>query len=422
MKVGEYIFRKPIIIDENEPVSTAVKIIFNIGISIVPVVKDKYKNRKIKGLITQYDILDKLLPPLKEYIKRLESTDGAFAAIEKTMPEFLTQPVKNIMQTTPITVSRDTPLLKAQSIMLRKKFNRLPVVNSKGHVVGIISQSDVFHALGGSEIPYDTNEEFHQWAAYYYDQIMGLEEKIKIDIPELHKIFERNDVFRVVDVFGADGNRDIALAKHGYHLTGLNRFGYFHRKAQENNLNLPKQIRNKPEFKKIQQVDFFKDKHEDFDAALLMENELAHHPFEYKPLLKSISQSLVKKKAVMILQLANFEKIFKTNNLFQNFNISQSKVSDNVRYGFLEYYDAPVRKGAPVTLNISMYKFGQGRWQHAGMNSTPIAYIQEKDIIRMLKANGFTKIKTYGSNFLEPLFKSPFYPLEHDWLNIVAMR
>ena len=422
MVVRDYIFRKPITIDQEEPVSTAIKIIFNVGVSIVPIVKHKHRNKKIVGILTQYDVLEKLLPSVKEYIKELETSHESYEAIERRLPAFLTQPVKNVMQSPPITVSLDTPLLRAQSIMLRHKFNRLPVVDAQGHVVGIVSQSDVFHALAGHEIPYDTHEDFHQWTSYYYDQIISMVEKVRMDIPGLENIFEKRNVFRVLDIFSADGSRAVALARKGYNVTGLNRYEYFHRKALEEKANFPKHSHNKPEFILTQYNEFLKDKKEDFDAALLMDNELAHHPTTYKRLLANTSKSLARKNAVIMLQLANFEKIFTVDKQFQNFTVSSSKLSDNVRYGFLEFYDPPVHKGAHVTLNVSIYKYGQNRWHNVGMNSTPIAHITEKSIIKLLKTNGFRDIKTYGSRFLEPIFKQKFIPLKHDWLNVVATR
>ncbi len=51
--------------------------------------------------------------------------------------------VKDIMTKTVISVSPETDIVNAARIMLEKRINGLPVVNSKGSVVGIICQSDL---------------------------------------------------------------------------------------------------------------------------------------------------------------------------------------------------------------------------------------------------------------------------------------
>lgn len=51
--------------------------------------------------------------------------------------------VKDIMTITVISVTPETEIVHAARIMLEKRINGLPVVNSKGSVVGIICQSDL---------------------------------------------------------------------------------------------------------------------------------------------------------------------------------------------------------------------------------------------------------------------------------------
>jgi CBS-domain-containing membrane protein len=51
--------------------------------------------------------------------------------------------VKDIMTTDVISVKLDTEILEAARILLKKRFNGLPVVDDIGKVVGIICQSDL---------------------------------------------------------------------------------------------------------------------------------------------------------------------------------------------------------------------------------------------------------------------------------------
>ncbi len=54
--------------------------------------------------------------------------------------------VKNRMTPNPKTVTRDTPFLEAMRIMREQGFRHLPVVDSKGKLVGIVTQTDLLHA------------------------------------------------------------------------------------------------------------------------------------------------------------------------------------------------------------------------------------------------------------------------------------
>lgn len=54
--------------------------------------------------------------------------------------------VDSIMTKDPVTVTPDTPIKDAARIMLEKKISGLPVVED-GHIVGIITESDIFEGL-----------------------------------------------------------------------------------------------------------------------------------------------------------------------------------------------------------------------------------------------------------------------------------
>ena len=65
--------------------------------------------------------------------------------------------IKEVMTKNPWTVSPDMPVEEAAALMLEKKVEGLPVVDSKGALVGILTEGDIFKALvaltGGSKKP-----------------------------------------------------------------------------------------------------------------------------------------------------------------------------------------------------------------------------------------------------------------------------
>ena len=66
--------------------------------------------------------------------------------------------INGIMQTNVITVERKTPILDAINTLLKHNFTGLPVVDKKGHVVGIITEKDVLAlAMSIHDKTYESN-------------------------------------------------------------------------------------------------------------------------------------------------------------------------------------------------------------------------------------------------------------------------
>jgi acetoin utilization protein AcuB len=55
--------------------------------------------------------------------------------------------VESVMTYNPYTVAPETPIQKAAEIMLCRRVSGLPVTNSQGELVGIITESDIFRML-----------------------------------------------------------------------------------------------------------------------------------------------------------------------------------------------------------------------------------------------------------------------------------
>ena len=71
-----------------------------------------------------------------------------FGAVETTRPTHavLAQPVTTIMQPV-ITIEEESGLLRAYAMMLQDEISDLPVKNSSGMLVGIVSLVDIGRAI-----------------------------------------------------------------------------------------------------------------------------------------------------------------------------------------------------------------------------------------------------------------------------------
>ncbi len=129
----------------------AAKFIFGHKHQGIPVVKLRGKNKKLVGFITEQDILSQLFPKVSDIIEDYVH-ERDFEAMEKNVKVVLTKKVKDVMSKKLISIHINEPLLKAESIMKIKDISRLPVVNDRGFLVGVISKVDIFRALVSNKI------------------------------------------------------------------------------------------------------------------------------------------------------------------------------------------------------------------------------------------------------------------------------
>ncbi len=85
---------------------------------------------KLVGIITDRDVRSHLSPRIDTTIESSED--------EKTLKTKTHQ----VMTRNPITVSPDTPIAEAASLLLKDKIGCLPVIDEEGSAVGIVTDAD----------------------------------------------------------------------------------------------------------------------------------------------------------------------------------------------------------------------------------------------------------------------------------------
>ncbi len=113
--------------------------------SSVPVVD---KDGRLLGIVTEKDLLRRLYPSQAELIEDFFNASN-FTVMETSIYEVAKMPAEKIMGKKPVTVTPDTLLMKAGSLMLSHNKRRLPVVDDKGKLAGVISQGDIFRTIFG---------------------------------------------------------------------------------------------------------------------------------------------------------------------------------------------------------------------------------------------------------------------------------
>ncbi|WP_022853445.1 CBS and ACT domain-containing protein [Thermodesulfatator atlanticus] len=131
MLVKEWMTEDPIVLDENASIMKAVQIMKEHNMRRIPVVKDG----KLVGIITDRDIR--------------EATPSKATALDVHELYYLLSEirVKDVMTPDPITITPDVTVEFAAVVMLENRISGLPVVDEENHVIGIITQTDVFKVL-----------------------------------------------------------------------------------------------------------------------------------------------------------------------------------------------------------------------------------------------------------------------------------
>ncbi|MEM4295486.1 MAG: CBS domain-containing protein [Candidatus Anstonellales archaeon] len=121
LKVKDVMKTNVVVINADAPVKEAAKLMARHNIGSVVVIE---KN-EVKGILTERDIVRKMVAEEKQ------------ANIK----------VKDIMSHPIVVTAPDVSLETAAKIMKKNNVRRLPVIDKKGYIVGIITENDILRLL-----------------------------------------------------------------------------------------------------------------------------------------------------------------------------------------------------------------------------------------------------------------------------------
>lgn len=146
-KAKDFMTTDVIAVKENESIKHLFRLLDEGGILGVPVVDDE---NRVTGIVTETDLVKHfttLRAPksinLLGGILYLEDIDD----FNKNLKKHCAETVKDLMLGSAITVSGNATLLDVINTMSEKDVSRLPVVDNKGRLLGIITRTDVVHQL-----------------------------------------------------------------------------------------------------------------------------------------------------------------------------------------------------------------------------------------------------------------------------------
>ncbi|MFN8175317.1 MAG: CBS domain-containing protein [Solirubrobacteraceae bacterium] len=147
--VADIMDKRVVTVRPEDEISAAIDTLRENDLPGVPVVNG---DGRCIGIVTESDLVlrdeaaDIHLPhhiDIMGGIIWLESTKHFEARVKKA----LASNVRQMMTADPVTVAPDAPVKEAARLIAEHKHNRLPVVDSDGRVVGVVTRVDVLDAL-----------------------------------------------------------------------------------------------------------------------------------------------------------------------------------------------------------------------------------------------------------------------------------
>ena len=135
----------------DDEISSAARLLKEHDISGLPVIEEG----KVVGIVTEADVLKLLEVPehgglwLPSPFEVIEIPIRELINWEETkhmLTNIGTKPIRDIMESEVYTISADSSIEDASSIMVKHKVNRLPVLDGEA-IVGIITRGDIIRGL-----------------------------------------------------------------------------------------------------------------------------------------------------------------------------------------------------------------------------------------------------------------------------------
>ena len=145
--VKDIMVKKVITIQKDASVEELSELLVKNKISGVPVIDG---DGKLVGIATEGDLIIKDSDlHFPRYFKLLDSIIylESLNKFKKSLKKFLGTKVEDVMTAEIKTVKEETPVGEAANIMIKYNINRVPVLDSKDELVGIVTRADIVKSM-----------------------------------------------------------------------------------------------------------------------------------------------------------------------------------------------------------------------------------------------------------------------------------
>jgi len=150
MLVSDIMTQTPKTVSPDTKLQEVASIMCLYRIPALPVVD---KDGKLVGNISEMDLLKNLLPTMEDIMAGEAALE--IDRMRSNYSDSTEKHVSEMMNKNPVSVSPDQHVLKATAKMTSHRFRRIPVTDSDGKLVGVMSLGDVHKAIFHSHVSAD---------------------------------------------------------------------------------------------------------------------------------------------------------------------------------------------------------------------------------------------------------------------------
>ncbi len=139
--------KKVVTINKNESIKKLSDLLIKNNISGVPVLDE---DGRLVGIATEGDLIVKDADlHFPRYFQLLDSIIylESLNKFKRNLKKYLGTKVEDIMTDKVRTVREDTPISEVANIIIKYNINRVPVLDNRGNLVGIITRADIVRSM-----------------------------------------------------------------------------------------------------------------------------------------------------------------------------------------------------------------------------------------------------------------------------------
>lgn len=149
--VADIMTKEVVVAFESEPLVDVARRIFDHDFNGLPVID---VNRRVAGIITQYDLVSKgtaiHFPTLIKLLQSLPVLKQEKSLLKEELKPLLELKVKDVMNNEPLTVETEESIEELTNIFAsHHKVNPILVTDKKGELMGVVSRHDLVKFLAG---------------------------------------------------------------------------------------------------------------------------------------------------------------------------------------------------------------------------------------------------------------------------------
>ncbi len=148
-RVGEIMTRDVVVVGADDSLQDVARLMARHRVSGFPVVQ----GGRVVGVISEGDLVRRfraLRVPLFVDVLGGVFPLGSLAEVERTLREIASVKVSDLMSRPAVTARPEWTLQRASEEMVRRRINRLPVVDEEGRLVGIVTRVDLVRTMAGA--------------------------------------------------------------------------------------------------------------------------------------------------------------------------------------------------------------------------------------------------------------------------------